>query len=460
MKFLFFYVSLFLSSISLYGQFGPQQIISNNNNFPRSVVTADVDGDKDLDIIVTSQSDNRVVWYENLDGLGNFSKEKLIGDSLSSAVGVYAADIDQDNDIDVIATSGSGDKVVWFRNLDGLGSFSEEISITTLVDGPLSVYAADIDGDNDLDVVSASFNDSDINWYENTNGLGVFGPKQVIHGSAVSVRQIHVVDIDGDDDMDVTAAAAGSDEVIWYENTDGLGTFGSPQVLTNSADGVISVYAADFDGDKDMDIVAAAFADQQVVWFENLDGQGNFGSKQVAAEDLQSVRDVKVADIDNDDDMDILCAFAYPTTNNTSAIAWIENTDGQGTFGTPQIISTELSFARMAYPSDLDGDGDQDVVSTSSSDDKVAWYENFTILGTADIETIGIKIYPNPAKDLLIVESPLEVNEVFIYNMLGAKLRQVSKNTNVISMANLPSGLLLVELVTEKGKIIEKIIKE
>jgi len=37
---------------------------------------------------------------------------------------------------------------------------------------------------------------------------------------------------------------------------------------------------------------------------------------------------------------------------------------------------------------------------------------------------------------------------------------EITENFNEISMANLPSGLLLVEIETEKGKMIEKIIKE
>ena len=46
--------------------------------------------------------------------------------------------------------------------------FSEQKIITTQASGAASVYAADMDGDGDMDVLSASIYDHKIAWYENT----------------------------------------------------------------------------------------------------------------------------------------------------------------------------------------------------------------------------------------------------------------------------------------------------
>ena len=44
--------------------------------------------------------------------------------------------------------------------------------ITTSADSVFSVFAIDIDGDGDTDVLSASANDDTVAWYENLDGSG------------------------------------------------------------------------------------------------------------------------------------------------------------------------------------------------------------------------------------------------------------------------------------------------
>ena len=64
------------------------------------------------------------------------------------------------------------------------GSFTgEENTISTSADRAYSVYAADLDGDGDFDVLSASGGDDKIAWYEN-DGNGNFGSQQIISTSA------------------------------------------------------------------------------------------------------------------------------------------------------------------------------------------------------------------------------------------------------------------------------------
>ena len=45
-------------------------------------------------------------------------------------------------------------------------------------------------------------------------------------------------------------------------------------------------------------------------------------------------------------------------------------------FGPQQVITTQANGARSVYATDLDGDGDQDVLSASSTGNNIAWYEN------------------------------------------------------------------------------------
>ena len=83
-----------------------------------------------------------------------------------------------------------------------------------------------------------------------------------------STGEVHTADLDGDGDVDILATSGG---VVWYENTDGDGSFSTGTDITSSADGAKSVYAADLDGDGDIDVLSGSYNDDRVVWYENLD---------------------------------------------------------------------------------------------------------------------------------------------------------------------------------------------
>ncbi len=58
--------------------------------------------------------------------------------------------------MDVLSASNNDDKIAWYENTDGAGSFGAQQVISTLADRANSVFAADVDGDGDTDVLSAS----------------------------------------------------------------------------------------------------------------------------------------------------------------------------------------------------------------------------------------------------------------------------------------------------------------
>ncbi len=95
--------------------------------------------------------------------------------------------------------------------------------ITTSADGARSVYAADLDGDGDIDVLSASYtvlgqhDHGKVAWYEN-NGSGQFGSQQVITTAADQPTSVYAGDLDGDGDLDVLSASYFDDKIAWYRN--------------------------------------------------------------------------------------------------------------------------------------------------------------------------------------------------------------------------------------------------
>jgi hypothetical protein len=136
-----------------------------------------------------------------------------------------------------------------------------------------SVYATDLDGDGDADVLSASKNDDKIAWYENLGG-GVFGPQQVITTSANYATSVYATDLDGDGDADVLSASYYDDKIAWYSNrlNKPKQDFSNQRIISTSLDGAFSVYAADLNGDGAPEVISASQRDDNVAWYENYMG--------------------------------------------------------------------------------------------------------------------------------------------------------------------------------------------
>jgi len=449
-------IAIVFCSLQSVAQFGPQRIISTEADGSRIICAADVDGDGAIDILSANKFGENLTWYKNLDGLGNFGGQNIIVE-LGDAIHVHAADLDGDGDMDVLAVSYYFDMVVWYENLDGLGNFSSQKIISNIADGPYRVIAADIDRDGDMDVISGSDN-TGIAWYENIDGNGNFGPTRVINAFAPNARSIATADIDGDGDMDVVASTSGSVTVAWYENLDGLGSFGPQQTITTNGLSVEPIFTIDIDGDGDIDVIAATGGADKVAWYENLDGLGNFGSENIIIDNLQGAHAIYSTDLDNDGDNDILATGGGAFDGE---VVWFENLDGQGSFGAKNVISTEVQFSRSIIAADIDNDGDMDVIASSQNDDKIAWYENMTIIGIEENELNNLNIYPNPTKGLIYINSKTEtIIGITVFDVLGKKVLQLEGNIQQMDISTLQRGMYFLRITADDRNFVEKIIKE
>jgi len=296
---------------------------------------------------------------------GSFGSQQLISASADSATCVHAADLDGDGDIDVLSASIMDNKIAWYEN----GNSWTETVITTSAAGPRSAYAADLDGDGDMDLLSASLADNKIAWYENTDGQGSYGSQQVLSTTVLQALTVHAADLDGDGDFDViTGSNLKHEDIVWFENN-GAGGFSTAQVVYSNAQGVKSVYSADLDNDGDLDVLSATWGDDTIAWYAN-NGQGAFSGRTVLSTSVYRPNSVYAADLDGDGDVDVLSA-----SYGDHKIAWYEN-NGVGAFSTEQIISTSAICAWSVHAGDMDGDGDLDVLSASPVNHKIAWYEN------------------------------------------------------------------------------------
>jgi hypothetical protein len=336
-----------------------------------SVYTADVDGDGDLDTLSASFFDDRIAWYENTAGDGSAWTARTISKAATFAQSVFAADVDGDGHTDVLSASERGDRITWYENAAGDGSAWPSHEITASADGARCVFAADMDRDGDIDALSASRDDDKIAWYENKLGDGSEWKEHVISTKADSAHAVFVADVDGDGDNDAVSASEDDDKVAWYENRTGDGSTWKEWIITDKADSAHSVYAADVDGDGDVDVLSASYLDDTVAWYENATGKGAAWIAHPISTSADAAISVVAADLDGDGDLDVLSA-----SGNDDTVAWHENTAGDGSAWKAHIITKTADAPFSVHAADLDGDGDLDALSASFFDDTIAWYRN------------------------------------------------------------------------------------
>ncbi|WP_431109263.1 T9SS type A sorting domain-containing protein [Winogradskyella poriferorum] len=370
------------------GNFGEGRIMPLTVDGPQAIHCSDLDGDGDKDLLSISSGDKKIAWFENNEGNFNLQRTIVTNASENNYIGVnnsiYSGDIDGDGDEDVLFSTVN--KIVWYENIDGQGNFGLSQNISVL--GGYSIYIEDLDNDGDLDILSGA--SSSVDWYENTDGQGTFGTQQIISNEVDYAFSVYPEDIDGDGDMDVLSASRNDNKIAWYENTDGQGTFGPQQIISNEVDYAFSVYSEDIDGDGDMDVLSASRNDNKIAWYENTDGQGTFGVQQIISISAIGATSINVNDVDNDGDMDVISASI-----SDDKIAWYENLDGYGNFGSEQILSVSADAAIWVKSADIDNDGDIDVFSASFSDDKIRLYKNLGLLGNEINGSISFDIFSN-----------------------------------------------------------------
>jgi hypothetical protein len=440
-----------------YGQW-PKDTIDPYIYRPAIVHGGDIDGDSDLDVAVTAYSaPGGVFWYENTGGTWN---KYTIDATFLGAVGVFVADIDTNDTLDVVAAAGgSTNEVVWFKNRGGTPISWEKYTIDDSLPGAEIVYVADIDGDNDPDVVATGPLADDVVWYENTGGTPPTWNKYTIDDTLLSALACHVADIDGDDTLDVVAIGSVAEDVVWYENKGGTPVKWEKYTIDDNLDGAWVPFVVDIDGDSDMDVIATA--QDAIVWYENAGGTPISWNKDTIDSNLPGAFVVDTADFDLDSDLDLVA-----TGFTANIVVWYENTS---TGLSKHIIDANLAGANTVFTADIDGNIYPDVFATGTYANQVVWYENPFLDGIKRLQEIVpagwslLQNYPNPFNPTTNIEFSIPKSEFVtlkVYNTLGEEVATlVSDRLTVGSYSyewdasNLASGVYLYRL--QAGEYVE-----
>ncbi|MBP6697593.1 MAG: VCBS repeat-containing protein [Flavobacteriales bacterium] len=343
-----------------HAQFGPQSSLYIEG--PITVQLADLDADSDNDLLVGTRGGPMV--FTNPDGLGAFSvPEPQIS---TEHVVCLAVDVNGDDRSDLVASKKQQfiGIDVFIRNGSG---YEAPVNISSTINADI-IRAADLDGDSDMDLALVLSN-GDIVVSYNTDGAGTFGAFQTVAPNW-GAHTLQFADIDEDNDRDLVWSYFPTSSINWSENIGG--SFGPVQ--TFCAYGAGGVY--DMDGDGIFDALYSNTGTGAIEWRSRHGGV--LTSAQAVAIPWGQVDILSAEDLDGDGDLD-----AFWSSTVVDHQGWAENTNGLGAFGAVQIISSQVAAMSALATGDMDGDGDQDLFHLSTSANSVLWNENLAVAGAA-----------------------------------------------------------------------------
>jgi uncharacterized repeat protein (TIGR01451 family) len=227
---------------------------------PWSVFSADLDNDSDFDLAVANSGDFPD-FYGSVSILLN-NGNGTFATAVNYGVGtlpksVFSADFDGDSDFDLVVANYYSDNVCILLN-NGDGTFVAAVNYGA-GDRPGSVFSSDYDGDGDFDLAVANYgtypNSGNVSILLN-NGDGTFAAP-LNFGVGVHPTSVFSADFDNDSDFDLAVANSYSNSVSILLNN-GNGTFAAEVSYAVGYD-PISVFSADFDNDSDFDLAVANY---------------------------------------------------------------------------------------------------------------------------------------------------------------------------------------------------------
>lgn len=342
---------------------------------------------------------------------------------------IHDIDTNSDGDTDYISVSRYG---------AGEFQFDQSIrseQLTMSIEQLYALLAVDLDGDKDLDILTAEKQAGTIQWYQNNEGEFT---THTIQSGPFQADLLTNMDVDADGDQDILSVSFGSNQVTWFEN-DGLGSF-----LVNNEQN-IELIAHDWNEDGTADEINMVNFDHSMSWFQS--------------EEQLSTYDATIWEVGNE--RWFLSNKRYKSNQNNMHMVSYQ-TDSktyfkqQETFLTHTLRTADNKITISTLDENLDGQ--KEAVTAYFTDSPSLARNNFQ-----SVKRKGPNFYPNPSEDILFVQRQREVQaQYMIYDMNGRQVDQQIKvgTLHSIDVSNLPSGIYFVKTQDKNETILFRMIKK
>ncbi len=337
-------------AIGPFGRIDVWPFAHSNGSGANATDSGDVDNDSDIDVVATYGT--TVGWYKNLNGdaLTWWQGSSPLYTTVSTAYNantVFTGDMDGDGDLDIVGscTSSGYSYLAWFENTNNGATWMTHLS-HQVYDSVHWVEPADIDGDGDLDLSAATY--GTLGWLEMNSGSPV--SFHTLDSSIyANFRCAHVANLDSDSELEITGVLHyGSGlgrQVCIYE----IGG-GRTDLSTTQMNAPYTAWHGDFDGDGDNDVAAANGSDI-LVWRNDSGTWTSIAGVSVPGFVLRS------GDFDNDGTDELVAGFTLRILQYNGS-AWTSTT-------VDPAVSPMYSSTAGIDVADVDLDGDLDIVGPS-----------------------------------------------------------------------------------------------
>lgn len=158
---------------------------------------------------------------------------------------------------------------------------------------------------------------------------------------------------------------------------------------------------------------------------------------------------------------------AEATNSTTIILTWnaVEGATSYNVYQENELIATELANTTYTV-SDLTAETEYCFNVTAVNEAGESEKSNNACVTTLKGEGISentatFNIYPNPVNDKLVIATNVEVESVVIYDVYGRQQTTVNGQQSLtIDLSNLNSGIYFVNIVTNEGNIVKRIVKQ
>lgn len=431
MKTLTFVLLFCYTCVSLYAQTSFEQHgIDPGHTAVSGIAAVDYDADGDIDVIALHRVISEVLIWENDGSIPPNWTRILLTDQIIEPMYIFSGDLNSDSLPDLAISSASSNALYCFVNIDGQNNWEEYI-MDDAFHGAHGVCIEDINADEHPDVIATAAADNTIAWWENNGGDPDTWPKAVISDEMDGTQSVTAADIDGDGLMDIVGASSDLHKVVvYYNNGDTPLTF-DEQLACQTLLLPHWVSVADIDDDGHRDILVAACSSGRIAWLQNDGDTVIHWTQRTIGSNFGCALSVEAADFDMDGDLDV-AATAYGSNN----FAWWEHDiNNNQIIWNLHMLSGSYMGAWPLVIADVEGDTDQDILTGGDllngqgNESPLSFWENSMLTTSVDKTRPEsgntFKLWPQPASDHLSISYDLDAKafvSIALYNMRGVEM--------------------------------------